>query len=194
MPPQRAQQAQQAVRMARRARARRAMRRRRRAGGAWPPWLSARRPRSLRCASSGPTSWLSRRWMPSTSSLPLTSVFPPAVHGRSLLLLGRGVDVGRCALLGCWRHRHALPTWLHCCSCRTHASHRCACPSALFPCRRDGGIFTAGYEEGQSPEQAAAAAAAAGPPAPSPPMLLAADSLQQLLRALAQHLDAVVFR
>lgn len=39
-----------------------------------------------------------------------------------------------------------------------------------------------------------AAAAAAAPPAPSPAMLLAADSLQQLLRALAQHLDAVVFR
>lgn len=67
-------------------------------------------------------------------------------------------------------------------------------PPCLPPCRRDGGIFTAGYEEGQSPEQQAALAAAAGPPAPSPPMLRAADSLQQLLRALAQHLDAVVFR
>lgn len=67
-------------------------------------------------------------------------------------------------------------------------------PLPCSPCRRDGGIFTAGYEEGQSPEQQAAAAAAAGPPAPSPPMLRAADSLQQLLRALAQHLDAVVFR
>ena len=61
-------------------------------------------------------------------------------------------------------------------------------------CRRDAGAFTAGFEEGVPPEAAAAAAAAAGPPAPSPAMLLAADSLQQLLRALAQHLDAVVFR
>jgi hypothetical protein len=45
-----------------------------------------------------------------------------------------------------------------------------------------------------SPEAAAAAAAAAGPAAPSPAMLQAADSLQQLLRAVAQQLDAVVFR
>ena len=43
-------------------------------------------------------------------------------------------------------------------------------------------------------EQLAAGAAAAGPAAPSPAMLQAADGLQQLLRALAQHLDAVVFR
>ncbi|KAL4457702.1 hypothetical protein ABPG75_012567 [Micractinium tetrahymenae] len=62
------------------------------------------------------------------------------------------------------------------------------------PYKRNAAAFTAGWEEGVPPEQQAAAAAAAGPPAPSPAMLLAADSLQQLLRALAQHLDAVVFR
>lgn len=60
--------------------------------------------------------------------------------------------------------------------------------------RRNAAAFTAGWEEGVSPEQQAAEAAAAGPLPPSPAMLLAADSLQQLLRALAQHLDAVVFR
>ncbi len=66
----------------------------------------------------------------------------------------------------------------------------CPCPA----CRRNAAAFTAGWEEGLAPEQQAAEAAASGPPAPSPAMLLAADSLQQLLRALAQHLDAVTFR
>lgn len=73
-------------------------------------------------------------------------------------------------------------------------SPRLPAPCPTPPSRRDGGAFTAGWEEGQPPEAQEAAAAVAGPPAASPAMLLAADSLQQLLRALAQHLDAVVFR
>ncbi|EFN58829.1 hypothetical protein CHLNCDRAFT_140664 [Chlorella variabilis] len=64
----------------------------------------------------------------------------------------------------------------------------------LVPYKKDAAAFTAGFEEGVPPEQAAAAVAAVGPAAPSPAMLVAADSLQQLLRALAEQLDAVVFR
>lgn len=69
-----------------------------------------------------------------------------------------------------------------------------SCRSCFAPCRKDAAAFTAGFEEGVPPEQAAAAVAAVGPAAPSPAMLVAADSLQQLLRALAEQLDAVVFR
>lgn len=64
-------------------------------------------------------------------------------------------------------------------------------PSTSF--RRNAAAFTVGWEEGLASEQPVADVDG-GPPAPSPAMLLAADSLQQLLRTLAQHLDAVVFR
>lgn len=66
--------------------------------------------------------------------------------------------------------------------------------SLFAPYRRGLAAFSAGHED--EGEEAAAGAADGPPPLPgvSRAMLAAADGLQGLLRTLAAHLDAVVFR